>query len=35
MFLAALAVLVKLQPIGIIAAILLGGVVSLFAVITL
>jgi hypothetical protein len=34
-FLAALAVLVELQPVGIVAAILLGGVVSLLAVITL
>jgi hypothetical protein len=34
-FLAALAILVELQPIGIIAAILLGGVVSLLAIIAL
>jgi hypothetical protein len=34
-FLAALAVLVELQPIGIVAAILLGGVVTFLAVITL
>jgi hypothetical protein len=35
MFLAAFAVLIELQPVGIVAAILLGGVVSLLAVITL
>jgi hypothetical protein len=35
MFLAALAVLIELHPIGIVAAILFGGVVPLFAVIAL
>jgi hypothetical protein len=34
-FLAALAILVELQAIGIVAAILLGGVVAFLAVITL
>jgi hypothetical protein len=35
MFLAALAVLVELHPLGIVAAILFGGVVTFLAVITL
>lgn len=34
-FLAAFAILVELQPVGIVTAILFGGVVSLFTVVTL
>ncbi len=35
MFLAARAIFVELQPIGIVAAILFGGVIPLFAIVTL